>query len=168
MSVIIRQFAAEDIDIIVSGFAHHDWHKPKAVFDQYLCEQKSGERLVWVAYDREQFAGYITLKWQSDYLSFREQNLPEIKDLNVLPIFQKKGIGSNLLETAEVEVSKKNNMVGLGVGLYEGYGNAQKLYSAKGYVPQGKGLTYKYKPVLYGETVSLDDDLVFWLTKKLR
>lgn len=39
-----------------------------------------------------------------------------------------KGIGSLLIETAEREAFKDNDTVGLGVGLYKDYGQAQKIY----------------------------------------
>jgi hypothetical protein len=39
-------------------------------------------------------------------------------------------------------------VVGLGVGLYNDYGNAQKLYIKKGYVPNGYGVTYNYQAVI--------------------
>lgn len=41
------------------------------------------------------------MKWQSEYAPFREKQIPEIMDLNVLPPFRNQGIGSALLETAE-------------------------------------------------------------------
>ena len=89
-------------------------------------------------------------------------------DLNVLPPYRNKGIGSALMDIAEMEVGKNNTIVGIGFGLYDGYGNAQKLYIARGYVPDGLGITYNYSRVEYGTKVPLDDDLVLWFTKKLK
>ncbi|MFA6303282.1 MAG: hypothetical protein WC627_09150 [Legionella sp.] len=60
------------------------------------------------------------------------------------------------------------NTVGIGFGLYDGYGNAQKMYIARGYVPDGLGITYNYQRVEYGTQVPLDGDLVLWFTKKLK
>ncbi len=63
-------------------------------------------------------------------------------------------------------------MVGIGVGLYAGedggYGAAQRLYVKRGYIPDGKGVTYNYHPTTPGNNYSLDDDLILWFTKKLR
>jgi GNAT superfamily N-acetyltransferase len=84
-----------------------------------------------------------------------------------LPEYRRKGIGSHLMEIAEEAASKRSNIVGIGCGLYEGYGNAQKLYIDSGYTPDGKGITYKYEPLEYGQKVKLDDDLVLWFTKNL-
>jgi GNAT superfamily N-acetyltransferase len=95
--------------------------------------------------------------------------IPEIMDLNVLPLFRSKGIGSMLLDIAENEAFKNHASIGLGVGLYAGcdggYGAAQKIYVKRGYVPDGKGVTYNYSPVEPGASVILDDDLVLWFTK---
>lgn len=89
-------------------------------------------------------------------------------DLNVLPPYRGKGIGSTLLNIAEQNAAMQCHYVGLGVGLYGDYGNAQKLYVARGYKPDGCGVTYHYNIVAPGNTVRVDDDLVLWFTKKLK
>ena len=167
----IRHLIREEIPVISEAFNQIGWNKPSSLFEGYLQEQQAGERLVWVTLVHEQFAGYVTLKWCSTYPSFKEQNIPEIIDLNVLPGFRKRGIGSLLLETAEKEAAKKSKVVGIGVGLYAGadggYGAAQKLYVKRGYVPDGKGVTYNYEPTIPGSSYPLDDDLVLWFKKEL-
>ncbi len=107
---------------------------------------------MWVAFYTGQFAGYVTLKWVSHYQSFKDQHIPEIMDLNVLPPYRNKGIGTQLLEVAEQLAATQSPIVGLGVGLYDDYGSAQKLYIKKGYIPDGHGVTYNYKAVIQ-ETV---------------
>ena len=37
----------------------------------------------------------------------------------------------------------------------------------KGYIPEGKGVTYNYDHTIPGNSYPLDDDLVLWFTKKL-
>lgn len=88
-------------------------------------------------------------------------------DLNVLPPHRNKGIGTLLIETAEQQVFKESETVGIGVGLYKDYGAAQKRYIALGYEPDGMGVTYNYQFIEPGETICLDDDLVLWFTKSL-
>lgn len=56
--------------------------------------------------------------------------------------------------------------VGIGVGLYQDYGAAQRLYFRLGYSPDGRGITYKCKSVTPGESYPVDD-LILWLRKKL-
>lgn len=160
-----------DIPIIVENFKKFQWDKPASLFEKYLFEQTEGRRMVWVANFNNQFAGYITLKWESQYSPFALKKIPEIMDLNVLPNFRKRGIGSKLLETAENFASTRSQIIGLGVGLYcgsdGGYGAAQKLYVKNGYVPDGLGVTYQYKAITPGRSIPIDDDLILWFTKKL-
>lgn len=159
------------IPLIVEAFNFIGWEKPASLFENYINETHTGERVIWVAFVEQTFAGYITLKWQSLYPYFTSQNIPEIIDLNVLPQFRNQGIGSDLLDIAEQEAAKKSNKVGIGVGLYAGedggYGAAQRLYMKRGYVPDGKGVTYHYETVTPGFTYPVDDELILWFIKKL-
>ncbi len=167
----IRPLIREDIAAISEAFNEIGWNKPATLFERYLKEQEAGERLVWVAHFKGEFAGYVTLKWQSQYPSFKAQSIPEIMDLNVLPSFRKMGVGSLLLDRAEKEAVTRSDTIGIGVGLYVGedggYGPAQKLYVKRGYIPDGKGVTYNYEPTIPGNSYALDDDLVLWFTKRL-
>lgn len=169
--VSIERFKADDIPIIVDAFQQANWSKPASIFEHYLQEQRVGTRLMWVANVNNQFAGYVTLKWQSQYESFASDHIPEVMDLNVLAPFRKAGVGSMLLDIAEKEAATKSDLIGIGVGLYTGhdggYGSAQRLYVKRGYVPDGKGVTYNYQPTIPGNSYPLDDDLVLWFTKKL-
>lgn len=167
-----RKLDRVDIPGIINSFRRVDWPKPASLFESYFSEQRNEKRLVWLAFYHEQFAGYVTLKWQSLYKPFTENNIPEIMDLNVLPQYRKCGVGSYLLHIAEQEAAKRSSVVGIGVGLYAGidggYGNAQRLYVKLGYIPDGRGVTYHYEPVKPGSSHMVNDDLVLWFTKKLR
>jgi ribosomal protein S18 acetylase RimI-like enzyme len=171
-NISIRKIATHDIQTIVEAFKSANLPKPAAIFETYLQEQASDARLVWVAYVNDEFAGYATLKWQSQYQPFAHDSIPEIMDLNVLPSFRKAGIASRLLDIAEKEAASRSEIVGMGVGLYVGtdggYGAAQRLYVKRGYIPNGNGVTYNYQPVVPGRSYPFDDDLVLWLTKKLK
>ena len=161
----------KDIAVISDAFNQIGWNKPASLFEGYLKEQEAGERIVWVAQFKDEFAGYVTLKWQSQYPLFKDQSITEIMDLNVLPAYRKMGIGSLLLDAAEKEATTRSDIIGIGVGLYAGedggYGSAQKLYIKRGYITDGKGVTYNYEPTIPGNSYPLDDDLVLWFTKKL-
>lgn len=167
----IRLLESSDIPIMVKKFSEHSWAKSAANFEEYLKEQSAGTRAVWIANVNEEFAGYVTLTWESKYIPFKENKIPEIMDLNVLPPFRKHGVASSLLETAELLAATRGDIVGIGVGLYgdvdTGYGAAQKLYVKRNYIPDGLGITYNYKRVVYDQKVPLDDDLVLWFTKKM-
>jgi ribosomal protein S18 acetylase RimI-like enzyme len=168
----IKQFSESDIQLIVDSFERANWPKPASIFEAYLKEQHNDARLLWVAHVDNKFAGYITLKWKSQYGPFATSNIPEIMDLNVLPSFRGLGVGSKLLGHAEKEAAVRADIVGLGVGLYGGpdggYGAAQGLYIKRGYLPDGKGVTYKYQPVDPGSSCPVDDDLLLWFTRTLK
>lgn len=168
----IRALIEKDIAVISDTFNQIGWNKPASLFEGYFKEQEAGERIVWVAHLKDEFAGYVTLKWQSQYPAFKAQNIPEVMDLNVLPDFRKMGIGSLLLDAAEKESAMRFATIGIGVGLYAGedggYGSAQILYVKRGYIPDGKGVTYHYEPTVPGNSYPFDDDLVLWFTKNLK
>ncbi|MBX3710001.1 MAG: GNAT family N-acetyltransferase [Gammaproteobacteria bacterium] len=166
--LIITQLNEVDIDEIVLAFQQIGWHKPRDLYESYLKEQASGLRLVFVARENGTFCGYVTLKWISDYSPFTENNIPEIVDLNVLPEYRKQGIGTKLIQACEQAAKEQSRiLIGLGVGLTTDYGNAQRLYIHLGYVPDGRGIHYKCQVIKYSELVSVDDDLVLYLTKSL-
>ncbi|MBS0287545.1 MAG: GNAT family N-acetyltransferase [Proteobacteria bacterium] len=162
----IRLMAHEDVSEIVTAFKNIGWDKPATLFQSYLTDQKHKTRFVWCAYIKDTFAGYVTLNLHSLYLPFREQHIPEINDLNVLPQYRNKGIGTDLLEIAELQAASISNQVGIGVGLYADYGHAQRLYIKRGYIPDGKGITYQYQSVVPGQNYFVDDDLNLWFTKE--
>jgi GNAT superfamily N-acetyltransferase len=162
----VKKLDASLIQDIVSAFINIGWNKEGKIFEKYVSEQNLGHRIILCAYVNNEFSGYGTLFYQSKYTYFNQNSIPEISDLNVLPKFRNKGIGSHLMDLLEFEAFKHSKTVGIGVGLYSDYGNAQILYIKRGYIPDGRGVTYNYKTVSYGETPIFDDDLVFWFTKK--
>ena len=112
----INKFVLSDIVGIVNAFQEVNWRKPISIFETYLHEQQEGKRKVWVAYVGDYIASYVTLKWQSSYEFFVNANIPEIIDLNVLPMYRNQGIGSKLLEAAESEAATEVILLELGLG----------------------------------------------------
>jgi ribosomal protein S18 acetylase RimI-like enzyme len=165
--VHIRRLTEPDPQTIASAFAQIGWGKPIAQYRNYLAEQSAGTRVCLVAAVDEQFAGYITVNWAPTYPGFVELSIPEIQDLNVLPRFRRRGIGTRLLDEAEQMARQRCSAVGIGVGLHPGYNAAQRLYVKRGYVPDGRGVTCRDRYVEEGAQVMLDDDLVLHLIKQL-
>lgn len=157
-----------DINEIVNAFKNIGWNKPKSIYENYLQEQTKNIRSIWIAKINKAFCGYVTIKWKSDYTYFNANDIPEIVDLNVLPNFQKKGIGTTLIHTCEKAAKERGHTeIGLGVGLTRDYGKAQRLYSHLGFLPDGRGLHSTCKEVAYGNSVTLDDNLTLYFTKKI-
>jgi len=124
-------------------------------------------REMLVALVADQFAGYVTIIWDSGYPPFRAAQIPEIVDFNVLPPFRRQRIGTALLDEAERRIAHRAPVAGIGVGMTADYGAAQRLYVLRGYVPDGHGLCTQHRPLKYGEQVLVDDDLVLYFTKQV-
>jgi GNAT superfamily N-acetyltransferase len=163
----IRFLQAQDIEPIVTEFRAIGWNKPAAQYQQYLFEQENDNRLVLIAFSDKMFVGYLTVVWNPDYPPFRENNIPEIQDLNVLPQARRRGVGTQLMEKAEQIVAQRSAIVGIGVGMDADYGAAQRLYVRRGYVPDGRGLVWHNQFLRHGEQVTVDDNLILHFVKTL-
>lgn len=168
MKLTFCQLEKNDFDEMISSFEKIGWNKPKSIYEAYFQEQLDGIRTIILAKANNKFCGYVTIKWQSDYDSFAQQNIPEISDLNVLPNYRNHGIGTALINACEVMAKERGYAdIGLGVGMTVDYGDAQRLYIHLGYVPDSQGLHYKYHPLKYGNQVTVNDDLVLFLKKSI-
>jgi GNAT superfamily N-acetyltransferase len=166
-TVQIRLLEESDPPSIAAAFTNMGWNKPEAQYRRYLHEQLEGTRSCFVGIIDGQFAGYVTVDWRPTYAAFADLNIPEIQDLNVLTKYRRKGIASRLLDRAETEAARRSGVVGIAVGLHPGCNAAQRLYAKRGYIPDGRGITYRNCFVKEGASVVLDDDLVMHFTKQL-
>lgn len=162
----IRPLRDDDPEVISAALAAVGWDKPVAQYENYLDEQREGTRDVLVATVDGGYAGYVTVRWESPYEPFG--GIPEIQDFNVLPELRRRGIGSALMDAAEALVAERSPVVGIGVGLYPDYGQAQRMYVRRGYVPDGRGLIYDGRQVAPMETIRNDDSATLMFTKQLR
>lgn len=163
----VRPMRKEDCETIVQTFLSQGWNPNPNVYETYFQEQKEGKREVFVAEVDGKMAGYITLVPRAKHGPFAG-TYPELKDFNVFESFQKNGIGWMLMESAEKQAKKYGDVVTLGVGLHAGYGQAQRMYSRRGYLPDGSGVWYRnenLKP--YAPCVN-NDDLVLYLYKEIK
>ena len=161
----LQELVAADIVEIAAAFAKLGWDKPASQYERYLAEQEPGERVTVVARWDGIFVGYLNVLWCSDYVPFLEATIPEIADFNVLPDWRKRGIGTTLMDEAERVISERSLVAGIGVGMTADYGAAQRLYVKRGYIPDGRGLTYDGKTLEHGESTINDDGLVLYFTK---
>lgn len=167
-NIEIREIEAGDTEMIASAFQAIGWNKSESQYRNYLKEQEEGKRVILVAFSEGNFAGYGNIIWSSSYVPFQKKGIPEVSDLNVLPPFRRKGIATSIMDCAETMISKRSDHAGIGVGLYADYGAAQRMYVGRGYVPDGLGITYEWKPVTGGQQVRADDELVLWLVKEIK
>ncbi len=149
-----------------TGFAEMGWSKPEGYFQSVIDSQEAGLFSAWVALVGDEYAGHVTILWPIWATgSDSPEAHPEIQDLAVIPRFRRRGIASLLLDAAESAGFGRSPLVRIGVGLHPGYRAAHRLYVLRGYVPHGRGVTYKGREVEEGETILFDDDLVLHLEK---
>ena len=165
--IILRNLILEECDEISRAFSEQGWNKKVSQYVEYFQFQESGIRDIIVAECNAQFAGYLTIKWQSDYPPFKNRGIPEIVDFNVLKKFQRKGMGTKLMDEAEKRIKMKSKYAGIGVGLSSDYGAAHILYVKRGYIPDGLGISSSGKFLMQGDKCTVNDDLVLHLIKEL-
>ncbi len=168
-SISIEQLSTcEQAALLQREFAAtYPWYTSADYFYTCLEENQQSSRVTLLAYDEGKLAGCCHLLFQSEYPNFQMENIPEINDLNVFPEFRRRGIASALMDECERIASKSTTAIGLGVGLYRDYGNAQMMYTQRGYVLDGNGVFYQNIEVKPGEQVRVDDDLLVYLIKQL-
>jgi GNAT superfamily N-acetyltransferase len=137
MDYTIRKIGDGDLDRIHSTFFFQDLDQWK----QYYEENLRGERVTLLAIHNDQVVGYTNLIWQSDYVPFKAAGIPEINNMHILDPFQRQGIGTALVRSAEhIAAQAGKTTIGIGVVVSEQYAAAQRLYPKLGYVPDGRGL----------------------------
>lgn len=167
-NIRLKEFSRNELALFQESFKDTYLSDRFDLFKKYLKEHSEKNRYVLLACSDEKIVGYVTLKYVSDYENFARNNIPEIVDFNVVPRFRNQGIGRKLLKRIE-SVAKKSGyaQIGIGVGLSEDYGAAQRLYVKMNYIPDATGLHYDAKPVQKGTTVRVDDSLAVYLIKNL-
>lgn len=130
----IEQLRAEDIPAVLDTFTV--WHKTQEQFEGYLAEQERGERTIFLAWLDEKVVGYVTILWLPRFEIFKEENIPEIVDLNVITDYQRQGIGTQLIQESETFCRNKNiPSLGISVELTPVYETASQLYQKLLYFP---------------------------------
>lgn len=165
MDILIRTMKKADIEPICVSPVVTGSKRSHGLYEGYYEEQEKGQRIVLLAFYTGKFAGHVCIVWKSNYPLFAEQNIPEISDLIVRADLRRRGIATALVDEAEKLIFKRSRVAGIGFGMYADYGPAQRMYILRGYVPDRLGLMYKHKPVVPGEMVMVDDDLVLYLVK---
>jgi GNAT superfamily N-acetyltransferase len=125
-----------------------------------------GASLIAVHDDRA--VGFASILWDSDYAGFRERGIPLLHQLAVSGPFRRQGVATLLMDAAEDLARVRGiTVLGITVGLFDEYGPAQRLYARRGYVPDGRGACQGQRPLSQGMPVTMDHDLILWLTKDL-
>lgn len=167
--VLIRNMEEADAQVFVDGYTAQGWHDEVDGYLQRLKDQAEGKCVALTAVYQGQLAGGLYVYLHAQNGPFREKGYPEIVDFNVLKKYQRMGIGNRLMDVAEQIAAQYSDTVCLGVGLCDAYGSAQRMYVKRGYILDGSGIWYQDKQCIQYETIcKVDDDLVLFLSKRLR
>lgn len=164
----IERVALTDIAQVVQLFLRQVYPGDPQKAYQHFSDHAEGHADTFLAWVDDSLAGYLTIRWRSKNPLFRQHNIPLIHHLGVFPQFQRQGIASRLMDAAEQLIATRATQAGITVGLFDEYGPAQRLYAKRGYVPDGRGVCQGQRPLKQGERISIDHDLILWLTKDLR
>ena len=166
--LVIRSMEEADARIFFDEYTAQGWHPDIAGYRMRLKDQADGKCFALTAVYRGHPAGSVYLYMDVHEGPFKGKGWPIIVDFNVLKKYQRKGIGTRLMDAAERIAGQFADTVCLGVGLCGSYGSAQRMYVKRGYIPDGSGVWYQNKPCIQYETVcTVDDDLVLYLSRKL-
>jgi hypothetical protein len=75
MQIDIVPIELEDCEKIHLAFKAQGWDKPQSLYEHYCELQSNGSRDVLVAKFNGEFAGYLTIKWISDYPPFKNKSI---------------------------------------------------------------------------------------------
>ncbi|MCM1988516.1 GNAT family N-acetyltransferase [Oceanirhabdus seepicola] len=167
-SLFIRSIIESDIEDFVAGFKEQNWHKSYELFNNYYNQKLNNEIEVIVAEIEGHVVGYVTLFPNTKVGPFSDKNIPEIVDFNVLIKYQRRGVGSKIMDVTEALAKESCDYVSLSVGLHSGYGTAQRMYVKRGYVPDGTGVWYKGKQLEPYTQCENNDDLTLYFLKYLK
>jgi ribosomal protein S18 acetylase RimI-like enzyme len=156
-----------DAEIIYHEYFAQGWHPSRERYETYFKEQEEHKRLIFVAEYQGEVAGYTTILLQDTVGPFANKGIPVIVDFNVFIRFQRKEIGTTILDIVENYAGKIGDTISLSVGLHSGYGTAQRMYIKRGYIPDGTGVWYNNQNLDQYVNCRNDDSLVLYLSKKL-
>ena len=169
-TIVIRNMEETDAQVFTDEERVQGWHPDISKYLTRIRDQAEGKCVSLTAEYEGHPAGYVNV-----YIAggpggaFSGKGLPEIVDFGVLEKYQRRGIGSKLMDAAEQIAAQYADTVWLGVGLHSGYGSAQRMYVKRGYIPDGTGVWYQGRPCEQYETeIENDDSLQLFFSKKLR
>ncbi len=146
-----------------------DWvSEGEAEARTYLAHHAEPDGAGFIARHGHDVIGYVAILWESNYAGFRQRGIPLVHQVAVAGPFRRQGIATLLMDAAEQLARDRGiPMLGITVGLFDEYGPAQRLYGRRGYIPDGRGACLGQRPLSKRTRVTMDDDLIMWLTKNL-
>lgn len=162
----VRNLEEKDIEEIVRGEIEQGWNASDEKYRMRLKHQRDGKCIPLAAEYYNSVVGYANVYYHASAGPFMEKGYPEIVDFGVLEKYRNHGIGSRLMDAAEKIGFEFSDIICIGVGLHSGYGNAQRMYVKRGYVPDGSGVWYQDSICEPYSNCRNNDDLVLYFSKR--
>ena len=137
-------------------------------YQRYLTWQNEGKCTFLIALLNGEIAGYVFVLYQDRWGSMADARQPGLADLNVFPWHRRCGVGNALLEKAEEIAAQHGDTLHLDVHMTAHAGQAHRLYFRRGYMPDGRGVYYKYKQYDAALGTVDPEDLTLLLIKELK
>jgi GNAT superfamily N-acetyltransferase len=135
---------------------------------RYLADHAEPGGTSLIATTGSDAVGYVAIVWESSFAGFRSRGIPLVHQIAVGEPWRRRGVATLLMDAAEDLARDRGiGMLGITVGLFDEYGPAQQMYGRRGYIPDGRGACQGQRPLSNGMQVSMDHDLIIWLTKDL-
>lgn len=160
--LVIRDMEEADSQILYDEYIAQGWRKDVSQELTSLKDQAEGKCIALLAVYQGHPAGAVYVYMTVPNGPFQEDGYPSIAAFGVLKKYQKKGIGTRLLDVAEQIAGQYADKVCLSVGLRELNGGTHMVYQDRGYIWYHSSPC----PELYTECVT-DDDLTFYMYKDL-
>ena len=166
--IVIRDLRESDAKILTEEEIAQGWDAEIDKFEMRLRDRVEGRAVALAAEWNGNVAGYVNVYPDSKWGAFADRGCAEIVDFAVLEKYRRRGIGGKLMDIAEEIGFSYSDVVYLGVGLHSGYGSAQRMYVKRGYIPDGSGVWYKDRVCEPYRDCCNDDDLVLYLSKRIK
>ena len=167
-AIIIKAAENKDLQILNDLADQLDTPKLDGYFETCLVDQAAGRREIFLIFFQNEAAGYVIFNRAPRYSLYKRLNIPEIQDLNTVPVYRQRGLATQLIHYCEdMARSEGFEQIGISVGLHKSFGAAQRIYCKLGYVPDGYGVTYDREFVQAGELRPVDDLLCLMMVKDL-
>lgn len=164
--ISVRRMTYADIPAICEAYDHKS-DNDAAYLNRQLANQDKQECSALLALYHENVAGYVLLYYRCRWGGLANCNLPSVVDLIVFKDYRQKKIATVLMDVAENIAKKHCDKVYLDVCLNAEYGPAQRLYTKRGYIPDGKGIYYEGKVCETDADCKNNDELALCLVKNL-
>ncbi|MBL8639155.1 MAG: GNAT family N-acetyltransferase [Alphaproteobacteria bacterium] len=113
-------------------------------------------------------AGYVHYNRAPLYAPFRRLNIPEIQDLFIAPPYRRAGLAKTLIMQCEDLARREGHgEIGIGVGVGQEFGPAQRLYNSLGFHADGMGAVFERQAILSGALKPVDHRLCIMMLKSL-